>query len=130
MYVGVVDGTTPYGTVIKWGTNNQFATPPTIAADTNRYSLTMDISSPTNYVNEFFNTVSSPKGHGFNLATTTTGTLAACYTFEPLTNMPIKIIVLDDTCKSNTLNQTPTFFGGPTFYGGGWVDAAALSVAH
>jgi metallophosphoesterase (TIGR03768 family) len=121
MYVGVVDGTTPYGTVIKWGLTNLYATTPTVAADTNRHSLSVDLSSPTNYVNEFFNTLSSPKGHGFNLATTTTGSLAACYTFEPLTNMPIKVIVLDDTCKSNKQGQIATF------YGGGWVDAARLA---
>ena len=116
MYVGVVDGTTPFGAVIKWGLTNLFDTPPTVAADTNRHILTTDVSSPTNYINEFFNTASSPQGHGFNRANT--GSLAACYTFEPLTNMPIKVIVLDDTCKSNKLNQSPTF------YGGGWVDAA------
>jgi len=121
VYVGVVDGTTPYGTVIKWGPTNLFDTPPTVAADTNRHSLTTDNSSPTNYINEFFNTVSSPKGHGFNLATTTTGSLAACYTFLPLTNMPIKMIVLDDTCKSNVMSNSPTF------YGGGWVDAARFT---
>ena len=121
MYVGVVDGTTPFGAVIKWGLTNLFATPPTVAADANRHTLTMDISSPTNYINEFFNTASFPKGHGFNLAATTTGSLAACYTFEPLTNMPIKMIVLDDTCKSNALGQIATF------YGGGWVDAARLA---
>jgi len=56
MYVGTVDGTTPFGTVIKWGPTNLFDTPrplpPTRAATT----LTTDNSSPTNYVNEFFNT--------------------------------------------------------------------------
>ena len=116
MYVGVVDGTTPFGTVINWGETNLFDTTPTVAADTNRHTLTMDISSPTNYINEFFNTTSSPQGHGFNR--TSAGVLAACYTFEPLTNMPIKVIVLDNTCKSNKLGQSPIF------YGGGWVDAA------
>jgi len=119
MYVGVVDGTTPYGDVINWGLTNNFLTPPAVAADTNRHSLTLDISSPTNYINEFFNTVSSPQGHGFSQGIT--GSLAACYTFEPLTNMPIKVIVLDDTCKSNEQGQIATF------YGGGWVDAARYS---
>ena len=119
MYVGVVDGTTPYGAVIKWGLTNLYDTPPTVAADTNRRSLSVDLSSPTNYINEFFNTLSSPRGHGFNLANT--GSLAACYTFEPLTNMPIKIIVLDDTCKSNAPGQNPMF------YGAGWMDAVRLA---
>ena len=70
MYVGVVDGTTPFGAVIKWGLTNLFATPPTVAADTNRHTLTTDVSSPTNYINEFFNTASSPQGHGFNRTNT------------------------------------------------------------
>ena len=115
LYVGVVDGTTPFGTVINWGLADLFDAPPTVAADPNRHSLTTDVSSPTDYINEFFNTASSPQGHGFNR--TNTGSLAACYTFEPLTNMPIKVIVLDDTCKSNKLSH------GVLFYGGGWVDA-------
>ena len=116
MYVGTVDGTTPFGTVINWGLTDQFATPPTVAADTNRHTLTTDNSSPTDYVGEFFTTTTYPQGHGFDR--TNTGSLAACYTFEPLSNMPIKMIVLDDTCKSNLLNQIPPF------YGGGWVDEA------
>jgi hypothetical protein len=117
MYVGAVDGTTPYGNVILWGLTNLFATPPTVAADTNRHSLTTDVSTPLNYVHEFFNTVSSPQGHGFGF-TTNGGSLTACYAFEPMTNMPLKVIVLDDTCKSNVPGQIPTF------YGNGWVDAA------
>ena len=121
MYVGVVDGSTPYGAVIQWGLTNLFSAPPTVAPDASRHTLTLDITSPTNYVNEFFNTVSSPRGHGFNLASAATGSLAACYTFEPVTNMPIKVIVLDDTCKSNALGQLSTF------YGAGWVDAARLA---
>ncbi len=121
MYVGVVDGATPYGAVIKWGLTNLYATPPTVAADARRRSLSVDLSSPTNYINEFFNTLSSPRGHGFNLAAATSGSLAACYAFEPLTNLPMKVIVLDDTCKSNAPGQTPTF------YGGGWIDAPRLA---
>ena len=117
MYVGTVDGNTPYGAVINWGLTNLFpAGAPTVVADTNRHSLTIDISSPTNYINEFFNTASFPKGHGFSQGIT--GSLAACYTFAPLTNMPIKMIVLDDTCKSNIQGQSAPF------YGDGWVDAA------
>jgi hypothetical protein len=67
-------------------------------------------------MSEFFNTASFPKGHGFkptNLASN-----SACYTFEPLTNLPLRVIVFDDTCKL----IGPS--GGPMFYGGGWVDAA------
>ena len=119
MYVGLVDGTTKYGTVIKWGLSGQFATPPTVVADTNRHSLTADVTSPTNYINEFFNSTSLPLGHGFSRGST--GSLAACYAFEPVTNLPIKVIVLDDTCKANQTNQFPTF------YGGGWVDTVRFN---
>lgn len=117
MYVGVVDGATPFGDVIKWGLTNLYPVPPTVAADPNRHILTTDVSSPTNCINEFFKTTTLPQGHGFNLAPTSAGNLAACYTFEPLTNMPIKVIVLDDTCKTNTIDPK-------WLYGAGWVDAA------
>jgi metallophosphoesterase (TIGR03768 family) len=119
LYVGVVDGTTRYGEVIKGGPTNLFATPPTVVADTNRLSIVTDTSSTAKFVSEFFNTASSPVGHGFNQ--TNTGSTAACYTFEPMTNMPIKVIVLDDTCKTNSPS------GGPLYYGGGWIDAARLA---
>ena len=69
MYMGVVDGTTRYGDVIKGGPAKLFATPPTVAADPNRHALTTAASatalSCTNYMSEFFNTTSLPKGHGF-----------------------------------------------------------------
>lgn len=115
MYVGVVDGSTPYGDVVKWGLTNLFDAPPTVAPDPNRHILTTDVTSPTAFVSEFFNSTSLPLGHGFNQ--TNTGNLAACYAFTPMTNIPVKMIVLDDTCKSNKLAQYPTF------YGGGWIDA-------
>ncbi len=118
-YVGVVDGTTPCGVVIKGGPTNLFATPPTVVADANRHTLTTDYDSNTiscsNFMSEFFNTASFPAGHGFtpdNLRSN-----SACYTFEPLTNMPIKVIVLDDTCKLIITNSGP-------ISGFGWIDAA------
>ena len=115
LYVGVVDGTTRFGEVIKGGPTDNFATPPTVAADTNRLSVTTATSSTATYIGEFFNSPSSPVGHGFNR--TNTGSTAACYTFVPMTNMPIKVIVLDDTCKTNSPSA------GPQFYGSGWMDA-------
>ena len=110
-YVGVVDGTTPYGVVIKGGPTNLYATPPTVVADTNRHTLTMATSSNTisctNFMSEFFNTASSPAGHGF-----TQGNIQsnwACYSFEPLTNLPLKMIVLDDMAKTNIPNAVPNY---------------------
>lgn len=119
MFVGTVDGTTPLGEVVKWGATNLYATPPTVAADSNRHSITIDIPSPTNFIEAFFNSTSLPPGHGFNR--TNEGSTAACYSFLPLTNLPLKVIVLDDTCKSNKMDQSPTF------YGGGWVDEARFA---
>ena len=120
MYMGVVDGTTPYGDVIKGGPAKLFATPPTVAADPNRHALTMVASatalSCTNYMGEFFNTASLPKGHGFKQSNVENN--FACYTFEPAKILPLKVIVLDDTCKLTGPS------GGPMFYGGGWMDTA------
>jgi len=117
MYVGVIDGTTSYGYVIKGGPTNLFATPPIVAADTNRHTLTTDYDASTiscsNFMSEFFNTASSPAGHGFMQGSIQSN--SACYTFEPLTNMPIKVIVLDDTCKLIITNSGP-------ISGFGWLD--------
>ena len=115
-YVGVVDGTTPYGDVICWGPTNGFAVRPTVAPDSNRHIVTGDISSPTNFINAFFNTTSEPSGHGFKRDGA--GSTAACYSFDPLASVPIRMIVLDDTCKSDQTNKLATF------YGAGWVDEA------
>jgi metallophosphoesterase (TIGR03768 family) len=120
MYMGVVDGTTGYGEVIKGGPAKLFATPPTVVADPDRHALTTAASSTalscTNYMSEFFNTASFPKGHGFKQSNIENN--SACYAFEPVKGMPVKVIVLDDTCKLTGPS------GGPMFYGGGWMDAA------
>jgi metallophosphoesterase (TIGR03768 family) len=94
-YMGTIDGSTPYGDVIDVGPVANFVVggvtnTPKIAADPNRYSLTT-----SNWMHEFFNTTSKPVGHGFNLCNITND--FACYSFEPKTNLPIKVIVLDDT---------------------------------
>ena len=94
-FLGTVDGSTPYGTVIGSGPVTNYivdgvTNAPTIAADTNRYSLTR-----SNWMREFFTTSSKPVGHGFNQANITND--FACYSFEPKANLPLKVIVLDDT---------------------------------
>ena len=119
MYVGVVDGTTSNGTVVKWGATNLFETPPTVAADPDRRMLATPLDSPTNFVHAFFDSTSLPQGHGFTPGAT--GSLAACYSFVPRADLPLKVIVLDNTCKADVPGQSALF------YGGGWVDAARLS---
>jgi 3',5'-cyclic AMP phosphodiesterase CpdA len=94
-YMGTIDGSTPYGDVIDVGSITNFIVGgvtnfPTVVADANRSSLTT-----SNWMGEFFNTASKPVGHGFSEANITNS--FACYSFEPLTNMPLKVIVLDNT---------------------------------
>jgi metallophosphoesterase (TIGR03768 family) len=92
-YMGVIDGRTPYGDIIGAGPVRDFPDgPPTVPADPNRRFL-----SRTEWIGEFFTTSSSPAGHGFDQSDVTTG--FACYTFEPKSDIPIKVIVLDDTQK-------------------------------
>jgi metallophosphoesterase (TIGR03768 family) len=93
-YMGVLDGSTQYGDIIKAGPVPEFASPPTVAADPDRRSLLR-----TEWLKEFFDTSSSPDGHGFNLADASTG--FACYSFVPKSSVPIKMIVLDDTQKED-----------------------------
>ena len=96
-YMGVVDGWTPYGDIIGAGPQEDFTTAPKVIADTNRHSLSTPQSSSRNWMSEFFNTTSMPSGHGFsqeNLDRDFTS-----YSFEPKSDIPLKVIVLDDTCK-------------------------------
>jgi metallophosphoesterase (TIGR03768 family) len=94
-FMGTIDGSTPYGYVTGVGPVTNFivggvTNTPKVVADANRYSLTR-----SNWMREFFTTTSKPVGHGFNLGNITND--FACYSFEPKTNLPIKVIVLDDT---------------------------------
>ena len=65
-----------------------------IESNSNRRSLSRE-----EWMREFLNTTSNPKGHGFNQSNIENG--FACYTFEPKAEMPIKVIVLDDTQKDD-----------------------------
>ena len=99
-YSGVIDGSDPLGPVVKSGPIGDYPVPPTVVADPNRRSLSTLTSSSLNWINEFFTTTSTPVGHGFNLVDPAMSSSGfACYSFVPKANIPIKIIVLDDTCK-------------------------------
>jgi len=119
-YLGAMDGRTLYGDLIGVGPVKDFAAPPTIpAADPNRRSL-----SRKEWIREFFHTSSNPKGHGFSPANIDTG--FACYTFEPRPDMPLKVIVLDDTQSNDDPNDPDALgFGHGSFgYGHGSLDTA------
>ncbi len=108
-YMGVFDGSTPYGDIIKAGPVANFSSAPKVYADRDRRSLLR-----TEWMNEFFNTSSIPAGHGFNLTDANNG--FACYSFMPKSNIPIKVIVLDDTQKEDD--------GSADIHGHGFLDAA------
>jgi metallophosphoesterase (TIGR03768 family) len=90
-YMGVIDGSTPTSNIIDAGPVASITPPPTVAADPNRRSLAI-----TDWIQEFFNTTTRPIGHGFNLVDQSMGSGFACYSFVPKSDIPLKIIVLDD----------------------------------
>ena len=107
-YVGVIDGSTPYGDIKHAGPVGDFNNPPKVAADPDRRSLLKN-----GWLQEFFNTSSTPVGHGFNPAADEEG--FACYSFVPKPNVPLKVIVLDDTQNENS--------GSVDIHGHGFLDA-------
>ena len=115
MYSGVVDGRTSNGLIINGGPANWFPQPPAVDADAQRHTLSDDVSTPRAFVAEFTKSTTLPKGHGFS--PTNTGSLTACYSFNPTSMPDLKVIVLDNTCKSNAPGHNLNF------YGGGWMDA-------
>jgi metallophosphoesterase (TIGR03768 family) len=110
-YMGAIDGGTLYGDVIGAGPTKEFKTPPQVrAADPDRRSLVKK-----EWMGEFFKTSSNPIGHGFTQANLDKE--LACYCFEPKSNVPIKVIVLDDTQRNDDRND-PNSLG----YGHGSLD--------
>jgi metallophosphoesterase (TIGR03768 family) len=96
-YMGVLDGRTPYGDLAGAGPEADFPNPPKVVADANRHSLATPTSTTLNWMKEFFNTTTSPVGHGFSQRNLDQD--FACYSFVPKSDIPVKIIVLDDTVK-------------------------------
>ena len=98
-YMGAIDGSTRWGHIIGQGIVKDFSYHPKIhARDPDRRSLPR-----RKWIHEFFNTSSLPKGHGFKKSSIKTG--FACYAFEPKSDIPIKIIVLDDTESDDAPNN-------------------------
>lgn len=108
-YMGVVDGSTPYGDVIGAGPQEYFPVPPTVVADPKRHALSTDESSSRNWMREFFKTTSKPVGHGFSQSNLDND--FACYSFEPKSDIPIKVIVLDNTDKRNEALTAAIYVG-------------------
>jgi metallophosphoesterase (TIGR03768 family) len=96
-YMGVVDGATALGDIYGAGREADFKVPPAIVADASRFSLSTPASTTLNWMKQFFDTTSKPIGHGFTQSSLQTD--SACYSFMPKSDIPIKVIVLDDTVK-------------------------------
>ncbi len=108
-YMGVIDGSDPYGDIIKAGPVKNFTSAPTVVPDVKRRSLTK-----LEWTKEFFNTTSEPKGHGFNLVSKDKPVDFGCYSFMPKSNIPIKIICLDNTQREDD--------NDPSIHGRGFLD--------
>jgi metallophosphoesterase (TIGR03768 family) len=89
--MGVLDGSRPYGNIIGSGIVANMNSIPTIISDPDRRSL-----SKTEWMNELSNTTTLPVGHGFDQSNDR-NKFDACYSFEPKSDLPLKVIVLDDT---------------------------------
>jgi metallophosphoesterase (TIGR03768 family) len=109
-YGGVINGRTLLGTIIDSGAVGNYSTVPQVAPDANRRSLLK-----SEWIGEFFNSTTSPNGHGFGLVDPSMPVGFACYSFVPKSNIPLKIIVLDD-------NQN-TDDGSVDIHGHGFLDA-------
>lgn len=117
-YPGVIDGSTPFGTIVGAGpaADPAFAAgAPKVVADPARRAL-----SKPGWIAEFFNTTTHPVGHGFHLARKSRFGRRdpgfACYSFAPKSHLPLKMIVLDDTQASDD--------GSHDIHGHGYLDAA------
>ena len=108
-YMGVIDGSDPYGDIIKAGPIEDFTTAPTVTPDIKRRSLTK-----LEWTQEFFNTTTNPVGHGFNLIPSGKESDFGCYSFVPKSQIPLKVIVLDNTQREDD--------GDPSIHGRGFLD--------
>ncbi len=87
-YGGIIDGSTKYGKIIKSGLSN--------GNDSATHKITPNVDRQFIDANAFANLF--PSGHGLK---TVSADPMACYTFEPDANVPIRVIVLDNTPKQD-----------------------------
>lgn len=116
-YTGVLDGASKYGKIIHAGpvADVTFSIgAPKVAADPDRRSL-----NRTEWRKEFFNTATQPVGHGFNLVDDSQPEGFTCYAFIPNPDIPLKVIVLDNTQREDD--------GSTDIHGHGYLDAQRWS---
>ena len=93
-YMGVINGASPDGAIIHAGKVSDTPVVPKVAPDPDRRALDRE-----QWIGEFFNTTSLPVGHGFTPEQIRSG--FACYSFVPKAQLPLKVIVLDNTQRED-----------------------------
>jgi len=94
MYMGTINGASEVGEIVGAGLVSGFNTPPMNSPNSNRRSLTKK-----EWIAEFFNTSSLPKGHGYHLVDPQYAQEEpdfSCYSFLPKADVPLRVIVLDN----------------------------------
>jgi len=94
-YGGIIDGTTKYGKIIGSGIST--------GNDAQTHKITPNPDRQFIDSNAFVDMF--PIGHGLKPSTSAP---IACYTFEPKANVPVRVIVLDDTAKQDEKFLDPT----------------------
>jgi metallophosphoesterase (TIGR03768 family) len=102
---GTLDGSTLYGSIIGSGVIAQMGTIPKIPDDPKRRAV-----SKTELINELGNTTTLPVGHGF-IQDNPDNVFRTCYSFEPKSDLPLKVIVLDDTEDETDLPGPSLIYG-------------------
>jgi metallophosphoesterase (TIGR03768 family) len=105
---GTYDCNGPFPVIIGCGKVSDMTSIPTVSRDSSRHAIAIP-----DLIAEFSHTTSSPIGHGF-VQSNPNNLLGGCYSFLPKSNLPLKIIVLDDTQDSNE----PPYMEGIYGHGG------------
>ncbi|MCE1164161.1 MAG: TIGR03768 family metallophosphoesterase [Bacteroidetes bacterium] len=111
---GTLDCSKLYAPIIGAGLTAKLKDIPTIPPDPNRRSLSKD-----EFINEFSNSSSLPKGHGF-VQSKSENAFNGCYSFEPKSNLPLKIIVIDDTQDNSDAPVKEGIYGHGSLNNGRW----------
>lgn len=109
---GTMDGSTLYGTIVGEGIVAEMEIIPTVSKDENRRAITKD-----DFINELSYTSSKPVGHGFSQSSPD-DVFNGCYSFEPKADLPIKVIVLDNTMDNNDSPAPDGIYGHGTLNNG------------
>ena len=94
IYMGTINGASEMGEIVGAGPVGSFSTSPLNSPNLNRRSLTKK-----EWIAEFFNTSSLPKGHGYHLVDPQYAKDEpdfSCYSFLPKADVPLRVLVLDN----------------------------------